>query len=320
VAKRDMTSLPKAQETNPDAWLPDTDPVFKQPLTDWLYAQREEREPKSREYIRPSDVLKCARALSYSTAGVESPPPAPASLIAFAIGDAVEAMLEGAVRAAFTNEEGDLVGIEFQIDMEGELTIPTKDGDVEVSISGRADAVTDEDVLDWKSVGSYPWKMMRGARGNPEGPKLGAVLQTAMGALWLKRDKVRVVYLAKEALSVTEAKKLGLDADSIDRVYGEYSAPLEPLLEELHAEMYRMWRVVRLVHDHGTAAARKIPGVPGPVHDPMTGTWFRKAVNDDGDLVIVDQGSTWHCDYCDFRGRCIEDGPITIRPRPEATA
>lgn len=190
---------------------------------------------------------------------------------------------------------------------------------VDVPIIGYGDIWihTDEisKVTDYKTVGGYGYKMAIGERGEAEGPKRDALFQAAIGARFFGARDVSVVNLARDALSVAIAQRKGFD--EWRRFISEWTVPLESIVEEVEAELVRMWRVNRLWHEEGLLAARRVPGVPVEISNPKTGGWAQKE-EVDGKERLVASGEFWGCSYCAWQDSCIAAGPGRV-PLPNGT-
>lgn len=68
----------------------------------------------------------------------------------------------------------------------------------------------------------------------------------------------------------------------------------------------------------GILAMRRIPGVPGEITNPLKGAYVQRGA----DNVITATGNYWGCAYCNFQGRCEEDGSgrVYINPRTREAA
>jgi hypothetical protein len=138
-----------------------------------------------------------------------------------------------------------------------------------------------------------------------QGPDFGAMVQGALGAVWSKAKQLRIGYIGLEVISPGQAKKLGLKSD-IDRFAGEWVYPMSVVETLVENERVRVAETL----------AFAVPGdVPRVLDDPeyLKGTVVTNPstgrTNTIGDdETIVDTGTTWMCDYCDFRETCITDG------------
>ena len=83
-----------------------------------------------------------------------------------------------------------------------------------------------------------------------------------------------------------------------------------------YAEILRLWKINRLVHDDGFLPIRKVPGLGGEITDPRNGAWQVWATENDEPRLVA-TGNYWGCDYCSHRDVCIADGPgrVEIRGR-----
>lgn len=117
----------------------------------------------------------------------------------------------------------------------------------------------------------------------PEGPKDNHLLQGAMNGLGLGAEWVVILYVSKEPVSVGKAARL--DLSESDRVMAEWWIPMADVHEMAVRELDRL-------HD-------ALPYI--------TGSPFRVVpeVVDKGRVMEIKPGTSWHCDYCDYKGECI---------------
>lgn len=281
-----------------DGWPPDATPVFGPALASYLDLTREPRPAKTREYVRPSDALSCARKLSYIYGGYPTEDVEPSGLWNFTLGDKIHELAQAAAFAAFPDAV-------CEVDLNDTVTVDGVDIPVNCFVDVHVPSLSL--VSDFKSVGGFAYKMMIGERGRPEGPKREHLIQAGIGAMLLDAENVSVTYFAKEALSVAIAARKGFT--ELERFTAEWTVPLADIRDEVEAELARMWAINRLYHEDGLLAARKVPGVPGEITDPERGAWVQR----DTDDRVVSTGNYWGCAYCPFQMVCAEHGPGRVK-------
>jgi hypothetical protein len=269
----------------------------------WTALNPHEDRPHATEgsRFRHSWSGKCARALQYLIQGVEpSDPLGVESYWTFAVGQFAHDTWQAAL-------EHMMPGVEL------EMGIPSID--VHGSASLDAGIFYDDgtaQAVEIKSLNGYGYKRMVGAGTKKEGPRSSAVLQLAMNAHALA-DHTRVtevtggwlLVVAVENISVGVAARSNIS--NLNRFMKAYYFTRAELEELAVPEVARVITVLKAV-DARLMVPRVIPDPELPpnamVTDPRTGTWQVLA----GEGQVVDAGKTWHCDYCDFRSQCIEDG------------
>lgn len=322
IAKKITTPKPKP-------WKPTLEP--KPPVENPVYAPvllyLEERPPKKRDYLSPTDAGKCARQLSYKTAGVAPDQPSGGtSALVFAIGDTIGQMVaEGIARdhpEALVVSENPIhtEGFEFSEPGVGSITvtpviIETSAGDLPMVGFSDVD-ITHEirDVVEVKSTGQYGFTMQtgRGYRGGtPEGPKPGHYGQGAIYAKQVEADRLIMLYVNRDPLSAKQCD------NDIDRMAAEWHYTPDEFIPFADAELARLRGIYGLVRD-GTAAARRIPGTPAEITDPSSGGWVKygEPAEDEEDPPVLMFGNAWECSFCPHVDRCIADGPGRV-PLPE---
>lgn len=169
-------------------------------------------------------------------------------------------------------------------------------------------------VYEGKSINGYGFKSAIGKvrRGTPaEGPRRGAVLQAAIGGLCAGADEIVVGNWAKETLSGSTYTEV----DTLARFVAEWTIPREQFEPAARAEIERVEGILDLL-ETGLLASRKIPGVPGEIVDPSNGRWEKR----DPAGRILDTGTTWECQYCNYRRLCslTPSGRIAVESVDEA--
>lgn len=328
----DLSNLPAAANRDAEGWAPDPTPIFGPLLVESLKLAKGARVDKERRYIRPSDALKCSRALSYIAAGAPSAPMDPSGWWVTSLGTFIHELVGPAVADFFGpehvtvehqigtplyNEDGERIGVEpFYIDVRGESVPIVSYLDLWVH-SPKLSLVTD-----FKSVGGYKYKLAVGERGAPEGPSRDHLIQSGIGALVVGAEMVSVTYFAKEAISKAIADRKGFD--DWRRFTAEWTVPLNEIRTEVEDELLRMAAVNRLWHEEQTLAKRMIPGLPAEITDPGRGAWEHYGTTETGEQFLVNSGTAWNCSYCPWQALCAEHGPgrvtnVTITTREEIT-
>lgn len=325
--KADNSDLPKAPRA--DGNPPDPTPRFGMALADaWLELDRAEEHQKSRtdveRYIRLGWGGKCARDIGYRLLDVKpSNPPDIAGVWRMGLGTMVHDGLQAALEKAFPGAEIEkVVGAEHDEIM----GIPT---------SGRTDVfMVEYDPLrdagatsrpkriavEVKTINGFGFKMAVGARGDAEGPRTGAIFQAALNGRALQADEVVVIYLSLECLSDRELKSLvsktGGEPAPHRKFLAEWTWSMEELNELVDRELKRLGKIITITDTYAEAMERAADAPLPPrsiplempakarVTDPSKGIW---QVVVEGN--VMDAGDTWWCGYCDFKDRCIADGP-----------
>jgi len=192
------------------------------------------------------------------------------------------------------------------------------------------------EVAEIKTVGGYGYKLMASNfNGPPEGPKWEHAMQAAIVAVAVGAQRIRLVYFSFENLAPDVARAVG--ADEFGRFCAEWVYDMdEPfpgttktLREAVAAEAKRQIRILHLAQpaegDDQILPERTLshPSYPGGamVTNPAPARGKATWVKLDMQGTVRSSGTTWICDYCDFRKRCIEDGAasVTISTKTEGT-
>jgi hypothetical protein len=297
--KADHSELPRA-DTTKEGCPPDEHPRFLAVLADHLQTKRDDDGPKATangSRFRHSDAGKCARALSYTFAGIaDSDPPDSSGLMNFAFGQFGHDLFQ----AALVEHYGPDAEIEPTCYVEG------FDG------SGHIDAIIRVDgrtiCYELKTLGGFGYKMAVGERGAAGGPKFEHIIQGALNATAADADEMVIGYLSKESISVQAAQRKHIS--ELGRFMAEWTFLPEQFEAVAAAERARVGGILNLV-DEGTLAARKIPSPELPagaeITDPGKGMW---QVVKDG--KVLDAGSYWACGYCNHRTLCATTQPGRI--------
>ena len=313
----DHSDLPAASNRDAEGWAPDPEPIFGPLLIESLRLTKGQRLDKERHYVRPSDSLKCSRALSYIAAGAPSEPMDPSGWWVTSLGTFIHELVGPAVEDFFGPEH---------VTVEHEIGDPIYDDEgnragvrphvvevrgVSVPIVSYIDLWVHSPklslVTDFKSKGGYAYKLAVGERGAPEGPSRSELIQSGIGALIVGAENVSVTYFAKEAISKAVANRKGFD--DWRRFTAEWTVPLDEIRTEVEDELLRMAAINRMWHEEQTLAKRVIPGLPAEIADPTKGSWEQYGTTENGESYLVNTGSAWNCSYCPWQTLCAEHGP-----------
>jgi hypothetical protein len=190
------------------------------------------------------------------------------------------------------------------------------------------------EVAEIKTVGGYAFKLMASNfNGPPEGPKWEHAMQAALVAVAIGAQKIRLVYFAMENLAPSLAEAVA--ADEFGRFCAEWVFDMdEPfpgasktLREAVHVEAKREIRLLALATptEDGIIMPERVlshPDYPGGsmVIDPKPAKGKAKWVKYNIDGEVVETGTTWMCEYCDWLDQCVSDGgaSVTISKKVDA--
>src|ERR1039458_9016794 len=117
-------------------------------------------------------------------------------------------------------------------------------------------------------------------------PPRGNVLQLGLNMRGLGRERGNLIYLANEPYSLNVAAKLGLSpTERLVKIFPIYADVIERAVDE---EITRGDLIVEMVEND------VLPD--------------RLYVDDDGNTQVLTTNETFPCGYCQYRGRCAEDG------------
>lgn len=285
----DLSDLPRSAPPI-DGNVPDASPRFVGLLAEKWAQQNDDDKPTALgTRIRHSDAGKCARAISYTAAGIaKSDPMDLTGVWNVSLGTMIHEHWQSALVERFPGAE-----------------IEPKVGHDDLDASGHLDAIirTDDRTIcyELKTIGGFGFKAAVGkmGRGKPaEGPKPEHLMQASLNGLACNADEVVIGYLSKECISINQ----GRDLPDLARFAAEWTFDRDEYEPIAHAEKARLQGILGLI-DNGELAARKFP--PGllprgaEITDPATG---RYEVTD-GEAV-TDVGTWWACGYCSFRTVC----------------
>jgi hypothetical protein len=301
-----------------EGWKPDAVPRFGMLLVDawarrWI-PEDELAHAVDGTRLRFSWAGKCARDLSYWLQGfAPSDPMDIADHWRTGLGRMVHELLQAEMKEAY----GESASVEHIVDMR-EIGIDGS-GHVDVYLVGieptmenaKPDLPTRKIVIEVKTINGFGFKMAVGARGAPEGPRSNAVRQVSMAAEILDADECVIIYLSLECLSKREWDKIG-GGTAHRKFMAEWTFGRDVYKPIAQAELQRLNRVLELTDEHLADPSRPLPprSIPDLPHgaritDPARGTW---QLIDRSTDAVKDAGTTWMCDYCANRTRCIEDG------------
>ena len=296
--KRDLSDLPPA-----DGLTPDESPRFISVLVDQWAEENDlagDKPTANGTPFRHSDAGKCARAISYTAAGIpKSDPMDITGVWNTRLGTLIHEQWQEALQARWPGAEVEVICSTVGADGSGHI-------DAVIRSYGHTTA------YELKTIGGFGFKAAVGAarKGTPaEGPKSAHLLQAALNGRAVDADEVVIGYLAKECISLNVAKRFGI-GDDVGRFAAEWTLTREQYEPLARLEAERVDGILGLVDD-GYLAARKTPEMPvgAEITDPATGEWVRTS---DGEAVEV--GSTWECGYCSFQTLCstTEAGRIPV--------
>lgn len=304
--KRDLSDLPPA-----GGHTPDPTPRFVGVLVDEWAAERDgDKATALGTPFRHSDAGKCARAISYTAAGIpRSDPMDLPGVWNTSLGTLIHEQWQAALLRRWPDAEVEVtcatVGADGSGHIDAVIRTVTGKGDVaEVHKTPHAIAI------ELKTIGGFGFKGAVGAarKGTPaEGPKAAHLLQAAINGRAVDADEVIVGYLAKECVSANVARRFGI-TDDVGRFAAEWTFTREQYEPLADAEAARVAGILALVAD-GRLAARKSPEMPvgAEVTDPTTGAYEVRLRTEDGETVVTDTGSTWECaPYCNFHTLCAQ--------------
>ncbi len=299
--KRDLSDLPPA-----DGLTPDPSPRFISVLVDEWAERDGVKATALGTPFRHSDAGKCARAISYTAAGIpRSDPMDITGVWNTSLGSLIHEQWQEALLRRWPDAEVEvtcsMVGADGSGHIDAVIAVPVED-----------DPHPEHHVIaiELKTIGGFGFKAAVGAarKGTPaEGPKAAHLLQAAINGRAVDADEVIVGYLAKECVSATVAKRFGI-TDDVGRFAAEWTFTREQYEPLADAEAKRVAGILALVAD-GRLAARKSPEMPAgaEVTDPTTGAYEVRLRTEDGETVVADTGSTWECaPYCNFHTLCAQ--------------
>lgn len=305
--KKDMSKVAAAAHDNTGE-PPDSEPRYGPALAQAWFDQIDQT-PKPHAFdtrLRNSDAGKCTRQIQYAVIGADKTEPmTPAGYWVTGLGTIVHERWQEAMLKAWPEAEAEVKVRYEDFESSGhiDLVIPAKR-------QGDGAKLTPTVSLELKTINGWGFKQAVGARGAAQGPRHSHKLQCALNAVAADADEMVIVYLAMENISPAELKRLlgrepSFEWDDYRKFTAEWSYTREQFEPWAEAEMKRMTRVLEFTDDK-QLVPRFEPEMPAGARivDPSKGTWQQVK---DGSIVAA--GSTWMCNYCSWRSRCIEDGP-----------
>lgn len=228
--------------------------------------------------FRHSNAGGCARALHYEREGVERTQSDLAGHWVMGLGRLVHDAWQQAVAE-------ELRGKGFVVEEEVVCYID------ECESAGHADLLVEREdigriVVELKTINGVGYRSML----KTNKPRDSALLQGALNAHALRADELEIIYLGMENVGQKNSLAQGLPAASRFSTTFSYTKEMfEPIAER---EIDR-WKWLLHLED---VPPRQFPqgGTTQAVADPITGK-------------LIGGGSTWRCDYCSFRVKCVDD-------------
>jgi hypothetical protein len=205
--KRDLSDLP------PAGLAPDDSPRFISVLVDeWADARDDDKPTANGTPFRHSDAGKCARAISYTAAGIpRSDPMDITGVWNTSLGTLIHEQWQEALQRRWPDAEVEVTCSMVGADGSGHIDAVIRDYPSPL----RSDAPW-VIAYELKTVGGFGFKAAVGAarKGTPaEGPKAAHLLQAAINGRAVDADEVIVGYLAKECISANVARRFGITDD-----------------------------------------------------------------------------------------------------------
>lgn len=252
-----------------------------------LYGDDNEREKAFDTMFRGSMAANCMRQLGYYALGEPlSDPPTPADLYRMHIGE----LLHGWAQHPDVFGDDAIYEVPWQIER--------------MDISGHADVVVPDAVIEMKSAGGFKFKMS-GVFNNADGPNDSALLQAGFAAEALGLSTVVIIMLGLEVVNRGDTDKYALTDN--ERWILEWHYPLEyiePLMVKAEARHLAVKEFLAI----DTLPPRHHIDMPAgaqinrPLNPSGKATWTLHENNN-----VVDQGTHWACDYCRYQTRCQSD-------------
>lgn len=293
---------------------PDEDPVILRSIATAWKEINDEKEAIRRADSRSgsgapfwaSDGGGCARALGYKVRRRLDPdvdegpsdPPTPADIYRMSLGSMVHDSMVPAVARAYA-ERGEL-----------EVKIIREE---DPRISMRADLLLTEPdkrtLVELKTINGTGYKRSIGVarKGEPAGgPRFNAIIQGAMAAAEADADELVVLVLTLELVGAAIAERNHLD--DLGKMGAQWTFTRDEYMPLVEREHKRMRAVLKIVEEGGLPP-RSIsdPELPhgNRIVNPAKGEW--QVIDPDTDRML-NLGTTWYCDYCWDRSRCLRDG------------
>lgn len=330
-----MTPIAKSQDALPEATytpatapgrMPDADPwlaraVLAQVVKIW------DRDRAAHQSLHPDVRMKlhmagkCSRQLTYQLTGVDKSDPRVSDLGSrwpLILGDIVHDYAQGAATELFPDAQ-----VEVSIDGRPVLGAEVSGrGDMGLPAAEVPGIGTKRVFVEIKSRNGFGFKADATTfRGPPEGPNRGGVLQGAMGALAWDADLFVLLEISLEAVAIGEVTGIvAPDENNTARVAAQWTFTREEFEPMALAEAKRLAAILAAI-DAAQARGLEDDPVPMPRRQPIDDGTVVTIVNPkstrgkgawelhDADGLVVATGLDWHCQYCEWRTRCIGDGP-----------
>lgn len=326
--KKSLADLPKPSK--PEGLTPDASPRFVHLLAEEL-SKAPDKPVAMGTPFRFSDAGKCARYLSMKAAGIPTSDPMDlAGHHVTNVGTLVHEAWQAAVANVYPGAHFELKGAV------GDLTSGSCDGlvDLDCSACGGDGHERGENapclpcdgkgsrriLLELKTTGGFAYKMMIGERGAAEGPRTGAIIQTALNARAHDADEAVICVLSNEAISKGAAERKGFSETL--RFGAEWTFTRAQLEAEADREVKRLESIRELV-EAGKLAPRHWPHempAGARIVDVDKSRWELRDGED-----IVDTGAVWGgqgCTYCSMKTACaaIDDAGTPAIPAKDGEA
>ena len=306
--KKSIEDLPRSGDERLGA-PPSRNPFLGEALAEYIVNYDDPAHPKDLALAIPEAgpyrasfaSKRCDRALYYGLTGQEkSNPPGPGGEWTFLLGHQVHDL----VQKFLPQMNGEVEDMEFEgVEVEADLNAIGIPGsahvDAVIAYKGKRLAV------EIKSINGFGFKKAATTfSGPPEGPRSGHVLQSAMAAKALGLDGVVLIYLSLEQVSPRLAATYS-DSE-VARFTAEWHYTIDELDSMIETEVARIKHIMANVSNESVPPRRLIDhGIPegATITDPSSGMWVVTEQRD-----IIDTGSTWMCNYCDWQDTCIAAG------------
>lgn len=278
----------------------------------WLDKLRDEEEkPKAFDTLmRASNAGMCTRRLFFHIDDTAFDA-TPADRWRMWLGTLAHKSIEEDMVPAVQSDEWLDIETEPKFDLTDQGVSCSGSGDLKIETKDRQVGV-----VEIKTVGGT--KMKNRAfdwNGGPAGPEAYHVRQVGLAMQGLDAQWAVLLYLGMENMGPqqlrTASKAFGIEMEDWDKFMAEWVLSRKELQPVIDDEMRRM-RLVTQAHAQGLSAGEipKVVIVDGPelggrgveIVDPETGTFEVKTT--EGQVIEV--GTTWQCNYCPFRGQCMD--------------
>jgi hypothetical protein len=257
---------------------------------------------------------RCDRQMWYKLTSADATnPPTLSGYWRMGLGSMVHDALQATLTAEFVGDTDDRL-VKWEVEVDVDLRTIGIQGSAHADLVRYKRATIDDEwqadlVVELKTVGGFAFKMaVSSMKGPPQGPKYGHVVQGALAAAGLGASKLAIGYLSMENISASMAHTVNTD---LDKFCAEWQYRMEDMADVVEAERIRITRILKQVD----AEILPIRSIDDPLEvsagavivdfPPKRKARWQVVVND----TIIDTGDYWACDYCDFKDRCVADGP-----------